>query len=439
MEEIEKNKFKIRKDILIVKVLIIIGLILLLLIPSGFILALIFERQGLRDSALEEVSSKWGKEQNIGGPVLYVKLVKNGPLAADEDTNVKYLKILPSDISINGNILPELRYRGIYKFALYSANLNISGKFEIPDKSDLGYSNWDIVPEESFVIVGISDMIGIKDSIKLKWNSTDSEFYPGVKVNDIFSSGIWTKVVPKAGVDNLFSFNLNVRGSENIKFLPLGKETNVKIDSNWGEPSFVGAFLPVDRSIVNNKFEAKWKVLDFNRNYSQKWVDADADIGEKINQSAFGLKLLIPVDEYKETLRAVKYMIMFVGLTFIVFFFVELLNKKRIHPIQYLLVGFSLIMFYMLLLSISEHIKFNIAYLLSTITIVLLISTYSYSILKSKKMALCMAVFLSSLYSFLYVLLRNQDYSLIIGTLGLFVILSVIMYLTRNIDWYDTK
>lgn len=435
-EETRKKVFQVKKNTIVYKIFAILLLGFVLMLPSGLIMTLIDERKSLGNDALYEVSSKWGQQQSIGGPVLYIPVVKETvDIQKNVIKNIEYLKVLPSFLDINGDIQPEIRYRGIYKFALYTTKIKFKGDFTVPSLAGLDLPEGEIKWDEAFLLFGVSDMKGIRDNIKLKWNEEDNEFSPGLKSKDIFGAGVTSSVKVKVNEKNTFEFDLNIKGSEEITFLPLGKETTVMLKSKWGEPSFIGGFLPEERNVTKDGFDAKWKVFDLNRNYPQYWTEEL--VNEDIDASKFGIKFLVPIDEYKQTMRAVKYMIMFVGLTFIVFFFVEILNKRRIHPIQYLIVGFSLVLFYLLLLSISEHINFNIAYIISTIAVVLLIGLYSISVLGSKKMGACISIFLTLLYGFLYILLLNQDYSLLMGTTGLFIVLSTVMYLSRNIDWYE--
>jgi len=225
---------------------------------------------------------------------------------------------------------------------------------------------------------------------------------------------------------------LDLNGSSSLYFIPIGKETNVSLTSAYKTPSFDGAFI-TDSNIVDNKgFKANWKVLNLNRNFPQEWTNSAYNISE----AAFGVNLLIPVDHYQKSMRSAKYAIMFILLTFLVFLFTEILNGFKIHPVQYLLVGLALIIFYTLLLSISEHVGFTWAYLISSGAIILLISLYSKTIFKENRLMALLAGILIILYGFLFVILRSEDYALLIGSIGLFIVLCVIMYLSRKIKWY---
>jgi len=232
-----------------------------------------------------------------------------------------------------------------------------------------------------------------------------------------------------------FSMNIDLKGSQYIDFVPLGKTTDVDLKSNWTTPSFSGTYLPDSREINTDGFTAHWNILHLNRNYPQSWIGSQYKVGS----SSFGTNLLLPVDNYKKSYRVAHYAILFLVFTFMVFFFVEVLNKVFIHPIQYLLVGIALVIFYTLLISFSEHIMFNIAYILSAILTLFLITGYTAAILKSRKIALLIFGILTLLYSFIFTIIQMEDYALLIGSIGLFLILGIVMYFSRKIDWYDIK
>jgi inner membrane protein len=216
-------------------------------------------------------------------------------------------------------------------------------------------------------------------------------------------------------------------------FVPVGIETEVECSSEWNNPSFTGNFLPDSREVSENGFKANWKILHLNRNFPQKWTGTDFNI----YSSVFGVEFLIPVDDYQKTMRTAKYAIMFITFTFLSFFLIELLNKKAIHPIQYLLIGFSLLVFYTLLLSLTEHMMFNLAYIIAGLANIILISAYTKSVLKSTQQTFIILGILLLLYGYLFVVLQLQDYALLMGSIGLFIVLATLMYLTRKIDWFS--
>jgi inner membrane protein len=418
--------------------LISIGiLILIMLIPTSMIESLIWERQTTMDNAISEVSSKWGNAQTITGPVLsvpYISYQKDEKGVVVEILN--YAHFLPDKLDINGKLNPEMRYRGIYEVVVYNTKLTFKGKFSSPNLKDWNIAENLIIWKDAFVSIGVPDMRGIENKVDLKWNDKQFALNPGIDSKDIMESGISVKIPVSTGDTSKgynFSFDISLNGSGDLDFIPLGKETNVHLESNWSTPSFDGAFLPDQREISSKGFKATWNILHLNRNYPQQWRNAEYKVGD----SYFGVKLLVPVDEYQKTTRSAKYAVMVIALTFLLFFFSEVLNKKRIHPVQYLLVGIALCIFYTLLLSLSEHISFNLAYIVSSIAVIGLITFYSLSIFKDKKMSGLMCLILVILYAFVFTILQLEDYALLMGSIGLFIVLAVIMQLSRKINWYS--
>jgi len=357
------------------------------------------------------------------------------------ETVIRYAHFLPDEINITGNVIPEKRYRGIYVVVLYNTRLKVKGKFSYPNLQAVNVSESSCIFTDVVMSLGIPDMKGINDNIDSKLNDTTYAFGPGIPTHDLFASGASFKFDLEKKAEYNFEFDINLNGSTSLNFLPFGKETNVSLQSGWDSPSFEGSFLPDQREIKNG-FTANWKILQLNRNYPQQGLgsfisNGNNDDGNVTDAYApFGVKLLLPVDEYQKTMRSVKYCVMFIIITFLTFFFVEVLNKKRIHVIQYLLVGFAISLFYVLLLSISEHLKFDRAYLIGSLSILILITFYAKNIFRNIKLTAIFSSLLALLYGFFYSLLQLEDYALLLGSIGLFIILTTIMYLTRKIDWY---
>ncbi|MCB9000443.1 MAG: cell envelope integrity protein CreD [Bacteroidales bacterium] len=432
----EKKQNFLERNAVVIKIAAIAFLILLLLIPMAMVRSLVMERRGRQIEATKEITSKWGNEQCVTGPILTIPFKTYN---VDKETNKTVVSehlayFLPEKLRINGMLNPSVRRRGIFKVAVYSSTIEVEGYFKSPvtDFSD----GADIDLKGAYITVGISDLRGIKESVSFNWEGIPLNCEPGSRIIQMIKSGVTVNGLfsKELGTQNIhFSFKMSLNGSENIKFVPVGRETDVLLKSSWNNPSFDGAFLPADREVSDSGFVAKWKVLELNRNYPQKWVDSQ----QVLDNSAFGVSLLLPVETYQITERSMKYAILFIALTFMVFFFVEVLRKLKVHPIQYGLVGLGLILFYLLLLSLSEQIGFGYAYLIASIAIVLMITGYSYSIFKNIRLTLLLGILLAALYLFLYILLQMQDYALLIGSIGLFVVLSVTMYLSRKIDWYS--
>ncbi|RMF01433.1 MAG: cell envelope integrity protein CreD, partial [Bacteroidetes bacterium] len=419
--------------------LFVIGfLILLLLIPANMLQSLIRERESLRNSAIEEVSAKWGLAQTIGGPVISVPYTTS--VIDSEGKTISrtgYAHFLPDEIVIDGELTPEQRYRGIYVVVLYQASLRINGHFGPLNAAALQIPVGDLHWEDALFTIGISDMAGVRDAISLVLNDTSLQFGPGTVTHDIFSAGASVPIDLSERPDELrFAFNLQLNGSSTLSFLPFGKETRVSLSSPWTDPSFEGAFLPDERTVNDEGFRASWKVLHLNRNYPQQGEGAyigkaadgrlalnasDYDYNTKAYQqaandpNAFGLRLLLPIDEYHKSMRTAKYAAFFIFITFLTFFFIEVLNRKRLHPIQYLLIGAAIILFYVLLVSIAEHLNFDTAYWISCALIVLLITGYSAFVLGNRKLTFLVAAMLLVLYGFFYSILQLQDYALLLG------------------------
>lgn len=403
--------------------------------------SLIFEREATQNDAIAEVSSKWAEQQTISGPFISIPYHRYIKEFSKKDSTEKvvqikeFLHLMPSQLSISGIINPEKRNRGIYEIVVYNSKLNISGTFGPLDleASDLLAKN--VLLDKAEFVVGINDLRGIEEQINLNWNAEKISFNPGVSSNDVVSSGINALLTlnPEDSTEYKFNLSLDLKGSQLLYFTPVGKVTDVNLSSPWPNPSFNGAFLPDSREVTDAGFKANWNVLHLNRNYPQTWRNAK----NSIQDSSFGIDLLLPVDNYQKSYRSIRYAILFIGLTFLVFFFIEVLNKVFIHPIQYILVGVALIVFYTLLLSISEHLKFNMAFIVSAIATLLLIAGYIQAILKSKHLTLLIVGILTILYTFIFVIIQLQDYALLIGSIGIFIILGLVMYFSRKIDWYN--
>ncbi|WP_340102922.1 cell envelope integrity protein CreD [Rhodohalobacter sp. 8-1] len=421
------------KNSLGIRLIIIAALSLLLLIPAILIQNVISERENRRDAVAEEIGQKWGREQSVVGPVLTIPYSHSVKTDDGTYTSKRYAHLLPESLMINGAIQPELRYRGIYEVVVYNSNVTVSGNFSAVTLNSLGVSPDDFLLDDAFVSVGISDMAGIKEAITINWNDDEFVASPGIESADVLSSGISIFPEVEAGRDYTFDISLDLNGSSGLHFSPVGEETSVELQSDWPNPSFAGGFLPATREVNEDGFRSEWKVLHLNRNFPQQWLGAN----QEIVNTTFGVDLLLPVDEYQKTMRTAKYAIMFIALTFLTFFMIELLSGSIIHPVQYLLIGFALLIFYTLLLSISEYVVFGVAYLVAATAIVLLITTYSYMVLSNRRNTAIVFGVLSLLYGYLYVLLQLQDFALLFGSIGLFCVLACIMYLTRHIDWFE--
>lgn len=424
-----------QKSKLIVKGLIIGTLVLLLLIPAYYVKNLVEEREERQKEAFVEVSSKWAGKQNIMSPVIVVPYWE---YTTETDGKVvssrRRAYFLPEQLDIKANVKPEKRYRGIYEVMLYSGHIAIAGKFSPFDFAQLKIPANSIIWNEAYVCMGVTDAKGLKEEIKLNINGSTVNLSPASLSNGVLKEG-FIGSLPLTEVDSMkeipFSVKLDVNGSEQLLFTPVGKMTNVQMQSTWPDPSFTGSQLPVTSDVTDSGFTAKWKSLSHTRNFPQSWKEEKYDL----TASAMGADLFIPVNGYQKTLRSVKYAILCILLTFTAFFLIETTNKKSVHPLQYALIGFALILFYTLLLSFSEYVGFNLAYAIAATATVGLIAWFVKSLLQSMKLSVLLTFVLVLLYSYIFTILQLQDYALLMGSIGLFLTLAVVMFYSRKIQW----
>ena len=432
------------KNSVTVKLITITILMLLLLIPASMIKSIIHEREQLSEQATLEVNKKWANSQELNGPVLTIPVTYEYQDKEETKTYVKNWNILPKNLKIDGKVDPQKLKRGIYEVVVYKSDLSISGDFNLNQKIDLTDLK-KIHYDKAFLTIGVSDLRGIKNQIKLKLNKQTLEVEPGSKIPNLIYSGVTINIpnLTDSSAKKLdFDFKLKLQGSKDLTFIPIGSNTEVTMSSTWDSPSFNGNFLPDVREVNQDGFSAKWKVLQLNRNFPTSWFsypnsDKSSINKELLKNSAFGFSLILPLDDYQKSMRSAKYAVMTIALTFLIFFLVEILNRRKIHPFQYALVGLSLCLFYVLLVSITEHTNFNFAFGISTLGIVSMISLYSLSVFKVKKLTLLLIAVLMGIYGFLFVTLQLADYALLMGSIGLILILAATMYFTRNINWYQ--
>ncbi len=419
-----------------VKMIIVSGMAILLLIPSLLIQDIIRERIALSQNVKNELYTQWGGKQVVAGPVLNVPFTVSDPDENNKIVNERHgvAHFLPETLKTNGVLIPEMRSRGIYNVVVYQGKLKLSGSFiqpdiSLPDIQNARY-NW----SSAYFTIGISDMRGIKNLPELVVNGLKCKVEPGVADTDLFQSGI---TINAGSVDLKrtvnFELDLVLNGSEDLSVEALGKTSEVTLKSEWAQPAFSGRFLPENRQVTAKGFTADWVVTHLNRNFPQQWTD------KKFNthDAKLGVELLIPVDHYQKSMRSVKYAFLFIALNFIIFIFIEIKSKVRIHPFQYSLVAFALLIFYALLTSIGEHVGFNLAYLISSLAVTSLISWYTYSLLRDTRSVIWITLLQTGLYLFLFTILQLQDFALLGGTIGLFIILAIIMKASQKIELYS--
>lgn len=410
---------------IIVKSIITAALILVMLIPTAFIQSLIKERQDRQKEVVTEISSKWAKPQTVSAPYLAIPYRHAG--------TKKELIMLPEQLNVTGNITEEDRKRSIYKVLLYKTALNFSGSFRnAPTMEDSST----LLLNEARLCFGLSDFRGIEDKMAVTLNNTSYTLQPGLTNNTIDSTGLSVPVnITPADFDKGISFNMNVllKGSSSLHFLPVASYSSYNITSPWASPSFDGNTLPAERIVNDSGFTAKWKFNAANLALTSIMKDNKFNADEV----AFGVSLVQPAGQYEQAMRSAKYAILIIGLTFVLFFVFELMQKNPVHPVQYALIGMALVIFYTLLLSISELILFAYAYTIAAVATILLIALYAKAHFKNVRSPFIIGLLLTGLYGFIYVLISLEDTALLVGSIALFIVVAIIMYVTRKVNWYN--
>ena len=454
----DNNLYKIpsrkrRFSPLMKKITFLIVLLITLLIPLIFVGELVERREKLFKETVKEIGNEWGKSQKIIAPVISLSYIDSTLSKDDSIRNEKNvvvqpverrIAILPEELNATIEMKDELRHRGIYNATVYTANIKLTGYFspkDFPNKNDM----------IAYLSIGLSDTKALVKVNKFKLGNVeqDLETMSGTMASPLFANGISGKIGPEYDgmmkEDKIpFEIDIDFRGSREISILPLGKKNNFDIKSNWKSPSFSGV-LPVERNIDDNGFTAKWEVSNLIRNYPQV-LDIDKDVyydfkdsysdGDYDGEESTIVKVLLynSVTDYTQIYRACRYGILFILMSLVIVYIFEIVSKKVAHYVQYIVVGFSLVMFYLLLLSLSEHLGFEMAYLLASLAIVIPNSLYVASMTDNKKFGIGMFIFLSGIYAILFSILRMEQYALLTGTLLILAVLYVVMYLTKKAD-----
>ena len=432
----------------LVKLAMIGFLTLLLLIPSVAVQDLIQERQQRQDDVIAEISDKWSGSQVVEGPVMVLPY-KTLLSQRDAEGKVTYKEVLshiyllPDVLNMESEAEPEILHRGIFEAVVYNSKIRVNGKFSALELKKSGIDPEMIQWDKVMVDIGLSDLKGLKNNPSINLDGTNYNVEPDFNSLKLFSNNLI--ILPDLSTDKKtdlnFRFDLDLRGSSELNFLHLGKTTTVKVQGKWNNPSFTGRYLPEERNISDAAFSASWKMPYFNRPFPQQWVKQNAILNSSKDSilsnsnATFGVKFKLPVDQYQKTMRTAKYAILIILLTFLSLFFTELLTKRKVHLLQYVLIGVAMSIYYTLLLSFTEQVGFNAAYLIASVATVTLVGSFIVAVLKSQKPALIFSGILTGFYGFIFVIIQLQDMALLFASIGLFIMVAIMMYLSTRIEW----
>ena len=424
------------RDQQIIRIAIIGVIVLAMLIPLKMVEGVTEERQGYFDETFQEIARIWGDEQNIAGPFLIVPEVHRFQVKDDDGDIVWHTRhrervYLPTELNLDIQIDHQMRRRAIYEVPVYLATVKFNGTFPALDPQLLNRTDVEVQLDLARIAVGISHTQSINTASALKFGDAESAFTAGTT-----QSWIGTGVHAAAlGVSNTnattFAFDLEIKGTHQLGFTPVGNTTEVQMTSTWPHPSFNGTYLPERYEVRDDGFTAKWTVHELARDLPGSWRVDQKQV--ELARSYARVSLFQPVTNYRVIDRAIKYGFLFIALTFLGFVCFELTTAIRFHPVQYGVVGVGLVLFYLALLSLSEHIDFGFSYLIATALITALISWYVWAMTRIWQLCAWMAVVVASLYTTLYVLLQLEDFSLLVGTAVLFAGLIALMFTTRSL------
>lgn len=442
----EKNAFQSFKEwsasSVTLKILSIGSLVLIMLIPLNMVEGIIHERMWRGTEVAGQIASEWAEGQTLVGPVLRIPYLVNektsktieGKQVVEVIHTRRMGHFLPEKTEIIGVLKPDRKHRGIYSVPIYTGAFAYTGHFGKPD-----FGKWNeektVLWEEAEVLFGIWDKKGLQNALTIKWNDETYRVESLPESTVLGSAGVVARVAASEETPQFdFSFDLEIRGSKSVYFAPTAAETQMEISSTWPDPAFKGAFLPDPNQPGPGGFKAQWNITDLNHGFPLQFNESLS-----LTNYNFGVELFEPMNLYTLSERAVKYGILVIVLTFAAFFFIQVMTGKRIHFIQYLLVGLALSVFYVLLLSLAEVLEFKFAYGLASLAVLALSGFYMVNILLSVKSGLRTNLIIAAVYLFVFVIIQMEQYALLAGSIGLFAVLAVVMAMTRKVDWYHMK
>ncbi|QTQ16797.1 cell envelope integrity protein CreD [Treponema parvum] len=422
-----------------IKIVLIFVLVLLFLIPLNLIRNLIYDRQDYQREAISSITRPLGGDAEIQGIVIavpYKSYIENFDSNGNKhvETEIRYIIFAPDSYDLDISVNPYYLTRGIFKVPVFNGQIKLKADFSKFDFSYFNIPQKDIVQNDCFLILGLSNSKNLMTQPKLNMDGKDLFISP-IKYDSVspFETSVYYNL---SGVDFSGKINLygaiDFQGGENIKIQPIASDNRINMVSSWPSPSFSGGWLPKERVLSKDGFSASWNIAGLSTVYPKSWQSEDDFNGETVDVS-----FIVPVDSYKKTNRSVKYALLFLAIPFIALLICEVFSKIRVHPIQYCLIGFADVIFYLLLLSISEHISFDLTYAICSICVCAATLLYASAILKKIKWGALLSAVQMISYIFLYGTLQAEDYALLIGSVGLFIVVILLMFITRKIDWYE--
>jgi len=462
METPEKTTFKKITKGYTFKIILLFVLVLLLLIPLAMIRGVINERSRTADSAEADIMEAWGSQLLEAGPVIMIPGIRTDEVRTKTERDGEKIElvkssftlaVMPQKLNIKTDFKTEVRKRGIFSVPLFSSELSLSGSFD-PAMAIASLSpNETVLPAQAELVIALSSQKGIRKINKAIWNSQELFFQPGnlglniLRRTDSYrdkyaptaamtGSGIHAALSGFTNAKSEFDISIAIQGGKFVRFMPVGQDTHIEISADWASPSFQGAFLPGSSNITDTNFDAVWDINYLSRDIPLFWKNEALASSEDYSNSMFGVNFFRAIDTYSLNTRAVKYAILFLIVPFLTLFLLEIFVRTRIHPVPYLLSGIANVIFYLLLLSLSEQLPFYFAYILAALSVTVMMTLYSRSLLSSWNKSWYMGLVMTIAYILLYAVLNAESYALLIGSIGAFVVVGLVMYLTRKLNWY---
>jgi inner membrane protein len=411
---------------------------LLVLIPVQLLRSLVAERSQLREEAVTRVARGWGGKQLLGGAILAIPTTVTRD---DGRTAVVDWYVLPETLTLESELTvqDERRKLGVYEVPVYVTTVHAVATFDIASKvASLmqGPRASTLHLDRARLLVPVADTRGVRDVKVTGAAVANGAFEPD---RSFIMGALATALRPDAQIDkgeHRFDLTMQIAGTYSLAFMPTAHSTSLQLAGNWPDPGFTRGFLPMERTVGEGRFSARWQILDLNRSFGSNWL-SDQLTGEVLQESAFGVDLVQPVDLYQRAERSVKYAGLFIALSLLTLFVWEHLARRPLHPIQYGLMGLALSVFYLLLLALAEHIGFTLAYVVAAAALCALLGIYLSGVFDSARSGSGASAVFAGVYALLYLLVTSEDYSLLAGSLAVFALLATAMVLTRRLDWYQ--